>query len=114
MAPSRQEIRAQFFKDLKGLWPLAKGTLTEVAKPCIRPHCTACQRGTKHPAFIFTFRQGGVQRCRYVPRALVPLLRQAIANGHRLEDRVTALGEALLLAHRAARKSPLPATGQPP
>lgn len=97
--------RVVFLKEVAGLWPVAKGSLTEIAKPCIRPSCPACHRGEKHPAFIFTYRKAGRQRCRYVPRAFVPQLRRAIANGRQMERRMVAWGEALILAHRRPRPS---------
>lgn len=103
---ARETQRAAFLKEVEGLWPVAKGSLTEIAKPCIRPSCPACHRGEKHPAFIFTYRKAGKQRCLYVPRAFVPQLRQAIANGRQMERRMVALGEALILAHRRARTPP--------
>jgi hypothetical protein len=101
-------LRRAFWKEVKGLWPLAKGSVTEVTKPCIRPGCPACQRGDKHRAVIFTFHQEGKQRCRYVPQALVPRLRQAVENGRQLEQRLATLGEALILAHRRTRRAPPP------
>ena len=43
----------------------------------------------------------------YVPKELVPLLRQGIQNGRRLEQLLFALGPDLLRAHRQQRpKSP--------
>ena len=103
---ARETQLEAFLKEVEGLWPMAKGSLAEIAKPCIRPSCPACRRGEKHPAFIFTYRKAGKQRCLYVPRAFVPQLRRAIANGRHLERRMVALGEALILAHRRARTSP--------
>lgn len=97
---------AAFLKEVAGLWPVAKGSLAKIAKPCIRPSCLACRRGDKHQAFLFTYRRAGKRRCLYVPRTLVPELRRAIANGRRLERRMAALGEALVLAHRRARTKP--------
>jgi len=94
---------AAFLREAKKFWPVAKGSLTEIAKPCIRPSCPACRRGAKHPAFLFTYRRAGKRRCLYVPRPLVPELRRAIANGRRLERRMAAMGEALIFAHRRAR-----------
>ena len=67
-------------------WPMAKGSLAEVRKPCVRPGCRACASGRKHPAFLFSFTDQGRRRCRYVPRDLVPALRQAIANGRWMES----------------------------
>lgn len=103
---ARETQRAAFLKEVEGLWPVAKGSLTEIAKPCIRPSCSACHRGEKHPAFIFTYRQAGKQRCLYVPRALVPQLRRAISNGRRMERWMVTVGEALIFAHRRARTPP--------
>jgi len=57
--------------------------------------------------WIFTFRQAGRLRCRYVPAEWVPVVRQAVANGRRLERRVVAEGAALierLRRERAARE----------
>ena len=92
-----------FVKELARLWPLAKGSLTEVRKPCIRPNCPACKSGKKHQAWLFSFRQGGKQRCRYVPLELVPVLRQALDNGRKLEKRLVELGVELLMRYRQHR-----------
>jgi len=89
-----------FLAEIAGLWPVAKGSLAEVRKPCGRENCAACEQGRKHAAFIFAFRRNGKTFCRYVPRALVPRLRQAIANGRRLEERLAQVGESLILEHR--------------
>ena len=93
-----------FLDELAHLWPLAKGSLAEVRKPCIRPHCPACRGGRKHPAWLFSFTQGGKRRCRYVPRELVPTLRQALDNGRQLERRLVELGVELLQRYRQERR----------
>ena len=92
-----------FLDELATLWPLAKGSVTEVRKPCIRPNCPACKAGRKHKALFFSFPQGGKRRCRYVPAELAPVLRQALANGRHLERRLAELGAALLEAYRKNR-----------
>jgi len=92
-----------FLDELAGLWPLAKGSLAEVRKPCIRPNCAACRRGRKHPAWLFSFTQDGRRRCRYVPLELVPTLRQALDNGRQLERRLVELGAELLQRYRQGR-----------
>jgi hypothetical protein len=98
--PSDQQA---FLEELAGLWPLAKGSLTEVRKPCIRSDCPACKAGRKHKAILFTFTEGGRRRCRYVPADLAPVLREALAKGRRLEARLAALGPALIEAYRRRR-----------
>jgi hypothetical protein len=97
-----------FLDELAGLWPLAKGSLTFIRKPCIRPTCPACKAGRKHKAIFFSFTQGGKRRCRYVPADLAPVLRQALANGRRLEARLSELGAALIDAYRRQRDAEAP------
>ena len=92
-----------FLAELGGMWPLAKGSLTQVRKPCIRPTCPACRSGRKHPAWLFSFTQSGKRICRYVPAELVPVLKRALENGRRLERRLSALGAELLQRYRQGR-----------
>jgi len=93
-----------FLKELARLWPLTKGSLAEVAKSCGRPACGACQRGTRHRAYLYTVTQRGQRRCLYVPEDLVPVLRQALANGRRLQERLADLGVALVEGRRRDRR----------
>ena len=104
MSKKRLSVEQRAFLDeLAVLWPLAKGSLAEVRKPCIRPNCPACRDGRKHKAMIFNVRIDGKQRCRYVPVELEGQLRQALANGRRLERRLVELGEELIRRHRRER-----------
>jgi hypothetical protein len=100
---NRPSDHQAFLDELADLWPLAKGSLTFVRKPCIRRTCPACKAGRKHPTILFSFTQGGKRRCRYVPADLAPVLRQALANGRRLERRLSELGAALIDAYRRQR-----------
>ena len=101
--PDTSQQRASFLQDVAGLWPCIKGSLAEVRKPCARPTCPACRSGRKHAANILSYRQGGKVRCRYVPRQWVVALRQAIANGRRLEQRLAELSGELLERYRQQR-----------
>jgi len=96
----------RFIEELRRLWPVARGSLCEVAKPCVREGCAECARGDKHPSFIFSYRQDGTQRCLYVPRELVPSLRRAIDGGRWVESRMSELGAALVFAYRQGRQAP--------
>ena len=63
---SRNQLSCEqraFLDELLDLWPLAKGSLALVRKPCIRANCPACRDGRKHQALIFSFRAGGQPRC---------------------------------------------------
>lgn len=86
---------------MKALWPASKGSLAQVRRPCIRPNCKACAKGTKHPVYIFAYSQNGIRACKYVPAAMVPVLEKALENGRRLEELLTATGPALLEDYRA-------------
>lgn len=87
-------------EELAELWPVAKGSLAEVRKPCGRAGCPTCRSGKRHGVFIFSCRQGGRQHCLYVPRRLVPAVRQAIANGRQVERFLVERGMRLVKAAR--------------
>lgn len=106
--PKDTKERRAFLAEAAGLWPVAKGSLAQVRRPCIRATCPACARGDKHPAWIFTFRQKGRQRCLYVRPAFVETLRRAIANGRRLEGLLTREGMALVERGRLEAPSGVP------
>lgn len=92
-----------FLAEVVELWPMAKGSLAEVRKPCIRPSCRVCKQGDRHPAFIFSFMEGGRRKCMHVPRELVPRLRQAILNGRRMEERLVQTGCKMIREYRHLR-----------
>ena len=52
---------------------------------------------------MLSFTHRGHRRCLYVPRELVPVLRQAHQNGRRLEDLLYRVGPALLKEFRRQR-----------
>ncbi len=100
--PLSTEQRA-FLEELAKLWPLAKGSLAAVRKPCVRANCPACRSGRKHQALIFSFTADGQRRCLYVPAELEGPLREALANGRLLERRLAELGAELIHRHRRTR-----------
>lgn len=97
-----RQMRA-FLGEVRKLWPLAKGSLAEVRKPCIRAGCPACASGKKHPAFIFSFKHKGRRRCMHVPRELVAQMRQAIRNGRLIEAQMSHGGYELIQRFREDR-----------
>jgi hypothetical protein len=104
--PERQPSGPQedFLREISGLWPLAKGSLSLVSKPCVRKACKACAEGRGHPAAIYTHREGGKLRCMHVRPEFVPELRLALSNGRKLEDALARLGrEAVLRSRGGAR-----------
>jgi hypothetical protein len=103
--------RQAFLARLAGLWPALKGSLSQVRKPCIRPHCPACASGRKHLAYLLSFTLEGCRRCMYVPDALAPLIRRGLRNGRSVEQLLHEMGPALIHEHR--QKRDLAAKGRP-
>lgn len=93
--------KTQWVEQLGRLWPVAKGSISEVHKPCNRPNCPACREGRRHRAFAFSYSQDGRSRCAYVPSGAVESMRQALANGRELERRMVTAGLSLLASERA-------------
>ena len=94
-------VQNRFRAKLLALWPALKGSLAEVRKPCIRPHCPVCARGDKHPNYLLAFTDQGRRRCLYVPNAMVPALKRALGNGRQIEKLLYQMGPALLKEFRA-------------
>lgn len=94
---TKQQIR----EALAALGPVAKGTLSEVRKPCTRPNCPACRSGQKHKALIFSYAEAGRRRCMYVAPQLAATLRQALRNGRLVESCLHEAGPVLIRQWRA-------------
>jgi len=88
--------KADFIKTVRGLYPVAHGTLSLVNKRCNSPYCKACKSGEGHPSWIFTFRRDGKQHCMHVQPCHVETVRQAIENGRMLEEAILEEGISLL------------------
>jgi len=88
---------------IQALWPAAKGSVSEVRKPCIRPNCRACKEGRKHRAFILSWHDAERRRCMYVPSSMVPELRKAIANGRRIACLLSRAGAQMVVEARNRR-----------
>src|SRR6266581_8598928 len=102
------DLQRHFQQQLARLWPILKGSLSQIHKPCIRPNCPACARGDKHPAFILSFTDKARRRCMYVPAELVPQLQRALRNGKALEEFLYQMGPELLRQYRKERDAPTP------
>lgn len=90
--------KAGFVKVVRGLYPVAHGTLSYVNKRCNSPYCKACKSGEGHPSWIFTFRRDGKQHCMHIQPRHAEAVRLAIENGRKLEE--TILDEGLAFIER--------------
>jgi len=86
------------------LAPLAKGSLVQIAKPCIRPNCVLCRKGIKHKSCIYTFYRGGKKRTMYVPLGLVSQMKNALCNSRKLEKLLVEAGIEMIKEFRRRRE----------
>ena len=89
---------------IQALWPAAKGSVSAVRKPCIRPNCRVCKQGKRHRAFILSWNDGKRRRCTYVAASIVGDLRKAIANGRRIEQLLSQAGAQMVIEGRNRRR----------
>ena len=93
---SRCNSQPLFLQHLATLWPIARGSVSEVRKPCVRKGCKACASGQKHTAHIYTYREDGKLHCRHVRPEFVGELKRAIENGRKLDRLLSSCGRELL------------------
>ncbi len=84
--------------------PAARGTVSEVRKPCTRKGCAKCASGERHPSFIYVYSDAqGRRRCLHVPRDLVPELRLRLERGRTI-DRLLFESGAEFVRSRGGRR----------
>ena len=59
---SHADAQTRWLDEVARLWPVAKGSLSEVRKPCTRSNCPACRDGRRHRVFLFCYREDGRSR----------------------------------------------------
>ena len=100
---SPEDVRRWFLREVSELWPLAAGSLSLRTGPCIREHCSACQRGEGHASYALYGRKKNRRFSVYVPEELVPLVQQAVNNGRKLEQLLREAGLRYTVALKAKR-----------
>lgn len=66
--------------------PLRAGSLGLVHRACGTPSCRCHHGGPQHAAYQLTFQEPGRSRSVYVPKELVPEVRQGLAAQRRLQQ----------------------------
>ena len=89
---SADDVRRWFLQQVSELWPLAAGSLSLRTGPCIREHCSACERGEGHANYALYGRKKNRRFSVYVPEELVPLVQQAVDNGRKLQTLMREAG----------------------
>lgn len=88
--------KADFVKVIRGLFPVAHGTLSLVNKRCSNRYCKACRSGKGHPSWIFTFRRDGKQHCMHIQPCHAEAVQRAVENGRKLESAILDEGIAFI------------------
>ena len=81
-------------------WPVAKGSITEVRKTCGKKGCPRCESGEKHPAWLYMYRLDGKNYSMHVPKALAPVMAEALENGRLLEKQLVKNGIAMIRGYK--------------
>lgn len=98
-----RDVERWFQGEVAQRWPAALGSLSLRRSPCTRARCSACATGEQHPSYVLYGRQHGRRFAVYVPDRLVPLLRQALANGRALQALLYEAGRRYVLALKRDR-----------
>jgi hypothetical protein len=97
-------VERWFREQLSTLWPVALGSLSLRRSPCVRKQCQACQSGEQHPSYVLYGRRKGRRFALYIPDALVPEVRRALAHGRVAEELLVEAGWRYLRALKHERR----------
>src|SRR5437867_2961051 len=100
---SLTEVERWFRQQSQALWPVALGSLSLRRSSCMRQTCRACQTGQQHLSYVLYGRHRGRRFAVYVPDALAPEVRRALANGRLLQELLYTAGRRYAEALKAKR-----------
>jgi len=104
MTETPEHVIRWFRAEVQKLSPVAAGSLCLRKSPCIRKNCLACARGEGHASYALYGKHAGKRFSIYVPEELVAEVREAIANGRRVQELVSEAGVRYTRALKAKRK----------
>lgn len=99
-----ENVRSWFTVAIRGMWPVAIGSLSLRRGRCIRPHCPACAAGKLHKNYALYGRRGSRRFSMYVPERLVADVRKAIRHGRRLRELINEAGIRYVAAMKTEPK----------
>jgi hypothetical protein len=104
MAETPKDVIRWFHAEVQKLSSIAAGSLCLRKSPCIRKNCPACARGEGHASYALYGKHAGKRFSIYVPEELVAEVREAIANGRRIQELVSEAGVRYTRALKAKRR----------
>lgn len=87
-----EKKRKKMLRELAKVGPFIEGSLTTVLRICGKKGC-ACERGKKHPAMFFTWKEDQVTQTLYVPVARQNLARECCKNYKKLKKMLRKLSD---------------------
>jgi hypothetical protein len=100
------DVGRWFAEAIRGIWPVATGSVSLRRGPCIRENCPACAAGKGHSSYALYVRRGSRRFSIYVPERLVPEVRRAIENGRLLQELINEAGVRYVSALKNEEPSP--------
>lgn len=89
---TEHELMLKWLKEVKEIGMVAKGSIRQFKRNCGLKTCKKCASGERHLSHQMTFYQDGKQHSRFVGPSQLEKMKEAIANGRRLENLMVAIG----------------------
>jgi hypothetical protein len=77
--------RFAIWRQVVNVGDFLRGSVVVLRRPCTYRNCRLCRSGQRHPATYLSMKQKGRTRLLYLPKAMVPVARQWVAEWKRLE-----------------------------
>ncbi len=89
---NERELLKKYQLALKETGIAAKGSIREYKRNCGNKSCRKCKCGERHPTHQMTYYLDGKQHSRYIGPGQLEPMRQAIANGRKVEKLLVLFG----------------------
>ena len=87
-----QKLLAKYLAEIKEIGLAAKGSIRQFKRNCGKASCKKCASGERHLSHQMTYYQDGKQHSRFVGPTQLEAMRQAIANGRKVEELLVRFG----------------------
>ena len=87
-----KELMEKWLEEVRALGMVAKGSIRQFRRNCGLKTCKRCASGERHLSHQMTFYQDGKQHSRFVGPSQLEEMKQAIANGRKLEELLVSFG----------------------
>lgn len=87
-----QELLEKYLAEIKEIGLAGKGSIRQFKRNCGKASCKKCASGERHLSHQMTYYQEGKQHSRFVGPTQLEAMRQAIANGRKVEELLVRFG----------------------